>query len=111
MKKLFCVSAGVAALAFFSVLAVAGPVSQSVTITGTVAKAYPCACVHVATYTLTSTDGSKVKLPTAKNGIKLDNFVGAKVVLTGVGGATIINGKPAVVIQKITAIVKAPGQA
>lgn len=126
MKKLLFASACVVALAVFNagaapdktpkvhapvIPSASQPASQDVTLTGTICKSYPCACVHIATYTLTGVDSTTVKLPTAKGVINLDNFVGIKVTLTGAASEKNVNGKRTIVVQKITTLVKVPGQA
>lgn len=141
MKKLLYVSASVVALSILCARAddaapaagaapapapakVAAPAStkaemKEMTLTGTISKQdakqdakakdkKPAAPV----YSLACDDGTTVKLPTAKTTLKIEDFVGVKVKLTGVGTEkTGHDGKKVTYIQKITNIEKVTDQA
>ncbi len=129
MKKLFCVSVCAVTLSVLCVRAMeAAPVAvpqnaapavtsapsaglKEITLTGTITKRLPCACVHVTTYFLTGADGTAIKLPAARGNLNLDAFVGAPVTLTGMGGEQVSHGKKTVFLRKVTAVVMAPRNA
>jgi len=132
MKKLLYVSAGVVALSIFCARADeaapgAAPAKKEhkqdaaakvevkeMTLTGTISKQETKGKKDqpVVNYSLATDDGSTVKLPMAKGALKIEDFVGVKVKLTGVGGEKVgHDGKKVVFIQKITNIEKVADQA
>ena len=131
MKKLLYVSAGVVALSIFcaradeaapggapakkehKASAPAAPKAElkDMTVTGTISKQESKGKKDqvVVNYSLTTEDGTVIKLPAAKSTLKIEDFVGSKVKLTGVGAEKDgRDGKKVTYIQKITNIEKAP---
>ena len=136
MKKLLYVSAGVVALSILCAraeeaapaaapapvkkehAAVAKPEAKEMTLTGTISKSETKKDtkdkkdVVVTAYSLACDDGTTVKLPTAKTTLKIEDFVGVKVKLTGTGTEKAgHDGKKTTVITKITNIEKVTDQA
>ena len=138
MKKLLYVSASVVALSIFCARADDAPAAapapakkdhaavppapksemKEMTLTGTISKqetkkeGKDKKDVVITVYSLACDDGTTVKLPTAKTTLKIEDFVGMKVKLTGVGAdKTGHDGKKATFLQKITNIEKVTDQA
>ena len=133
MKKLLCLSAGIVAMSVFCATAEqaappaapdaagaaavkaepsAKPEVKEITVTGTISQQEMKnkKGETITGFTLKSDDGTTVRLPkSGKAGapaFKLEDYVGAKVKVTGMGYEREHKGKKMIGLQKITAIDK-----